>query len=298
MNDNIIIVSDDIGIRIDRYLSDKIEEMTRSSISKLIEKDLVLVNGTPVKPNYKVADGDRIEILEEEEFILQPFEMQLDIVYEDEHIVIINKPQDLVVHPGYGNIDNTLVNGLLYNGIKLGNASDPIRPGIVHRLDKDTSGLIVVAKSDEAYFELIEMFSKQEVKRYYLGIVHGITNEFGTIDKPIARNRSDRRKMDIDLYGKEAITHYKLIEYFDNFSLLDLELETGRMHQIRIHMQSIKHPVVGDLVYGHKNKYGVKTQLLHSYKLEFIHPINGKEMLIETEIPDRFKDFMNIFKGD
>ena len=298
MNDNIIIVSDDIGLRIDKYLSNKIKNMTRSSISRAIEKELILVNGKSIKSNYKVAKGDSIEIFKEEEFILHPFEMQLDIAYEDEHLVIINKPQDLVVHPGYGNTENTLVNGLIYNKMKLGNASDPIRPGIVHRLDKDTSGLMVVAKSDEAYYKLIDMFSNQEVKRYYLGIVHGITDELGTVDKPIGRNRSDRRKMDIDLYGKEAITHYKRIEHFDNFSLLDLELETGRMHQIRVHMQSIKHPVVGDLVYGHSNKYGIKTQLLHSYKIEFIHPISGKEILIETEIPDRFLHFMKIFKGD
>ena len=284
-----LIVEESAGLRLDKYISERID-MTRSQVDKLIGDGLVLVNGALVKSNYKVKLGDEIEITERvDEFKLVPSPMDLDIVYEDEYILIINKNEGVVMHPGYGNDDGTLVNGLLYNNIPLGNADDPIRPGIVHRLDKETSGLLVVAKTDEAYYELIEMFTNREIVKKYIGIVKGELDS-GVVNAPLARAKSDRRKMEVNRdNGKEAITEYRALELLNGYTLVEFNLITGRMHQIRAHMKSIGHPIAGDSMYGHGE--GGKL-MLHSYKMAFDHPVTGEEIEVETEYPKEFLEFI------
>ena len=278
------------NIRIDTYLSNKLD-ISRSKIQKLIDEEKVTVNGKVIKSNYKTKLNDEIEIDDELDFdiTVEPVEIPLDIVYEDEYLMIINKPSGLVVHPAPGHYDDTLVNGLLFYLNK--DKTKNIRPGIVHRLDKDTSGLMVVAKDEKTMELLSEMISKKEVERKYLAIVDGVIKEnTATIDAPIGRDPSNRQKMAINPTGKNAITHIKVIERFKNNTFIECLLDTGRTHQIRVHLSYINHRVTNDPVYGEGNEFG---QMLHSYSIKFIHPITKKELYFEQDPPKEFIEELN-----
>lgn len=280
------------GERIDKYLANNLE-LSRSTIKKIIDAKKVFVNGQAVKSSYKVNIDDLIVFTYIEEKInLVPKKMDLDIIYEDSDILVVNKKKDTIVHPASNEQDDTLVNGLIYKYPEL-KSLDKVRPGIVHRLDKDTSGALVVAKNKEAYDNLVNQFTKRQVIRKYYAIVHGrIENEI-EINKKIGRNEKDRVKMAVnEKNGKEAISLVRPIKGFGFYSLVEVELKTGRTHQIRVHMASINHPVVGDLIYGRDNKYGIKTQLLHAYYLELVHPKTGEVLKFSTDLPEDFKDFI------
>ena len=284
------MIVEEENIRIDTYLSSKLD-ISRSKIQKLIDEEKVTVNGKVIKSNYKTKLNDEIEIDDELDFDIsvEPVEIPLDIVYEDEYLMIINKPSGLVVHPAPGHYDDTLVNGLLFYLNK--DKTKNIRPGIVHRLDKDTSGLMVVAKDEKTMELLSEMISKKEVERKYLAIVDGVIKEnTATIDAPIGRDPSNRQKMAINPTGKNAITHIKVIERFKNNTFIECLLDTGRTHQIRVHLSYINHRVTNDPVYGEGNEFG---QMLHSYSIKFIHPITKKELYFEQDPPKEFIEELN-----
>ena len=284
------MIVEEENIRIDTYLSNKLD-ISRSKIQKLIDEEKVTVNGKVIKSNYKTKLNDEIEIDDELDFdiTVEPVEIPLDIVYEDEYLMIINKPSGLVVHPAPGHYDDTLVNGLLFYLNK--DKTKNIRPGIVHRLDKDTSGLMVVAKDEKTMELLSEMISKKEVERKYLAIVDGVIKEnTATIEAPIGRDPSNRQKMAINPSGKNAITHIKVIERFKNNTFIECLLDTGRTHQIRVHLSYINHRVTNDPVYGEGNEFG---QMLHSYSIKFIHPITKKELYFEQDPPKEFIEELN-----
>ena len=284
----------DKKIRCDVLLSEKISNLSRTSIQKLIKEKLVFVNGKNIKPNVILEIGDEItvSIPDKKEITLVAEDIALNIVYEDDYIIIINKPRNMVVHPAAGNEEHTLVNALL-NHCKLSMINSE-RPGIVHRLDKDTTGLIICAKDDETHLKLVEMFANREVKKKYLAICNGsFSKENGLIDKPIGRDEKDRKKMSVkSKSGKEALTEYNVLTSNLKYSLVDVTLHTGRTHQIRVHFSSLNHPIVGDETYGNKNeKIKATGQMLHSYYLEFSHPITD-ENLSFTVLPDEY--FFNI----
>ena len=284
------MIVEEENIRIDTYLSNKLD-ISRSKIQKLIDEEKVTVNGKVIKSNYKTKLNDEIEIDDELDFdiTVEPVEIPLDIVYEDEYLMIINKPSGLVVHPAPGHYDDTLVNGLLFYLNK--DKTKNIRPGIVHRLDKDTSGLMVVAKDEKTMELLSEMISKKEVERKYLAIVDGVIKEnTATINAPIGRDPSNRQKMAINPTGKNAITHIKVIERFKNNTFIECLLDTGRTHQIRVHLSYINHRVTNDPVYGEGDEFG---QMLHSYSIKFIHPITKKELYFEQDPPKEFIEELN-----
>lgn len=280
----------DKKIRCDVFLSEKISNLSRTSIQKLIKEKLVFVNGKNIKPNVILEIGDEItvSIPDKKEITLVAEDIDLDIVYEDDYIIIINKPRNMVVHLAVGNEEHTLVNALL-NHCKLSMINSE-RPGIVHRLDKDTTGLIICAKDDETHLKLVEMFANREVKKKYLAICNGsFSKENGLIDKPIGRDEKDRKKMSVkSKSGKEALTEYNVLISNLKYSLVDVTLHTGRTHQIRVHFSSLNHPIVGDETYGNKNeKIKATGQMLHSYYLEFLHPIT-KENLSFIVLPDEY----------
>ncbi|MGO3751361.1 MAG: RluA family pseudouridine synthase [Peptoniphilaceae bacterium] len=287
------IYSELFDIRLDKYLSDHID-MSRSQIKKSIDSGEILVNLKKVKAGYLLNKDDEISLNFKEKDELKAENIEFDILYEDDHIAVISKPQDLVVHPGSGNFDHTLVSGLLYKFDKLGRSSDPLRPGIVHRLDKDTSGLMIIAKSEKAYLKLVEDFKNKKIEKSYLAIAEGKLEEEGIINEPIGRDPKQRKKMTV-IYknSKEAITMYKVLKQYNNHALVLIDLITGRTHQIRVHFSHINHPILGDLVYGHKNKYKINKQMLHSYKLKFKHPISGETLEIKDKFPVRFKKFLS-----
>ena len=288
----------DADTRLEKFLDQKLE-INRSQIKKYIESGNILLNGKIVKAGYSLREGDTITVSFEDEEKLLPENIDFDIIYEDEYLAVISKPQDLVVHPGAGNKSGTLVNGLLYKFKNLSNPIDEDRPGIVHRLDKDTSGLMIIAKNDEAYFKLIDMFKNREIEKHYLAIVHGNIYEDFDVDAPIGRDPNNRIKMKVvEENSKNASTSFHVVKNFDKFTLLDVTLHTGRTHQIRVHLSYVNHPVVGDETYGIKNKYKINKQLLHAYKLKFIHPLTGEELEIVDEFPKRFNDFMAIFSKE
>ena len=280
-------IKDEQG-RIDVVLSKMLDE-SRSKIQRKIKDGKVLVNNKKTSCNYQVSIGDIIDIFKEEvDNKLEKKEIPVDIVFEDENLLIINKQSGLVVHPAPGHLNDTLVNALL---VDYPLTDDLLRPGIVHRLDKDTSGLMLVAKNEEAKEALSMMLKKKEVKRTYLALVEGVIKENrGTIDAPIGRDPNNRQKMAVtDVHGKEAITHFRVLETFTNHSLVECILETGRTHQIRVHMAYIGHPVSNDPMYGHgkSTEFG---QMLHSKSIRFLHPTTGKELFFEVEPPKEFKD--------
>ena len=293
-----LVTTHDVDSRLDKFLDQKLE-INRSQIKKHIESGNILLNGKIVKAGYGLKEGDNITVSFEDEEKLLPENIYFDIIYEDEYLAVISKPQDLVVHPGAGNKSGTLVNGLLYKFKNLSNPIDEDRPGIVHRLDKDTSGLMIIAKNDEAYYKLVDMFKNREIEKHYLAIVHGNIYEDFDVDAPIGRDPNNRIKMKVvEENSKHASSSFHVVKNFDKFTLLDVTLHTGRTHQIRVHLSYVNHPVVGDETYGIKNKYKINTQLLHAYKLKFIHPITGEELEIVDEFPKRFIDFMAIFSKE
>ena len=287
--------------RIDKYIADS-TELTRSAVQRMIENGNILVNNKEVKVSYKLQSGDVIDITPEkvQDSHLSPENIPLDIVYEDKDILVVNKQKGLVVHPGNGNPNGTLVNAVL-NHCKgeLSGIGGEVRPGIVHRIDKDTSGLLIVAKNDKAHLNMSEQIKNHEVKKTYRALVRGVIREnTGTIDMPIARSKTDRVKMSVDKNGKEAITHFKVLERFKDYTYVEVTIETGRTHQIRVHFSKIGFPIVGDGVYSNgKNPFGVEGQMLHSYKLEFAHPITQKKMELTADIPEYFKNVLETLKS-
>ncbi|HHW32372.1 MAG TPA: RluA family pseudouridine synthase [Clostridiaceae bacterium] len=290
----ISIISEDEGIRIDVWLTSKLEDISRTYVQKLITDSNVTVNDKVVKTNYKIKAGDkvRVEIPEPRKLEVIPEKINIDIVYEDDDIIIVNKPKGMVVHPAAGNYSGTLVNALMdYCGDRLSDINGVIRPGIVHRIDKDTSGLLVVAKNNQAHEKLSAELKTTKLKRVYETIVQGvIVEESGTIDAPIGRHEADRKKMSVNTRtGKRAVTHFKVLERFNNATYLEVRLETGRTHQIRVHMAYIGHPVIGDKVYGGKQqKYSIEGQVLHAKTLGFHHPTTGKYMEFTSQLPEYF----------
>ncbi len=285
-----IKVEENEKIRIDKYLSEKLD-LSRSKIQKLIDNKKVIVNNKPVSANYKIKMGDLIEVNDDlnYEINIEKENIPLDIVYEDDYLLIVNKESGMVTHPAPGHYTKTLVNALLYK-FDISSTTD-IRPGIVHRLDKDTSGLMVVAKNEKTHEKLSEMIKNKEVKRHYIALVEGvIQHETGTIDAPIGRDQYDRQKMAVtDINGKDSITHFKVLKRYKDKTLVECILETGRTHQIRVHMKYINHPVVNDPIYN-KKKSDDFGQMLHSKSIEFIHPITKKEIYFEVEPPKEFME--------
>ena len=293
-----IIVEDNEGIRIDSYLSEKLE-LSRSKVQKLIKEDKVKVNGKIVNNSYLVKIDDEIIVDDNLDYSInvEAEDIPLDIVYEDDDLLIINKESGMVVHPAPGHYTGTLVNALLYKYKNL--AGDKFRPGIVHRLDKDTSGLMIVAKNEEMLEKISLMISKKEVERKYLAIVDGlIKHDTGEIDAPIGRDRNNRQKMAVtDVNSKEAITHFKVLERFNNNTYIECILDTGRTHQIRVHLSYIGYPVNNDPLYG-KGKCTEFGQMLHSYSIKFNHPRTGKEIKYEVEPPKEFKDKLELLRSE
>lgn len=293
-----LLIEDDEDERIDAYLSKEIKEISRNEIKEAIKNGSIRVNDKKVKPSYSLKQGDLvyINVEDEKKIELVPENLNLEIVYEDEYLAVINKPSGMVVHPGAGNKNGTLVNAILYEFGRVGNNEDEIRPGIVHRLDKDTSGLMLVAKEDEAYYKLIEMFRNKEVKRSYKALVNGVVSEDeGTIDEPIGRHPTNRQVMTvINKNSKNAITHYTVLDRFPNHTYIRADLETGRTHQIRVHMKYINHPIVGDQVYASgKNEFGLKKQFLHSAEIKFIHPITNQLIELKSDLPSDLSKILN-----
>lgn len=290
------------GIRLDQYLAKQGVSLSRSMIQKLLEEDNIVVNGKREKASYKVRQGDNIEITIEppKEVKLEAEDIPLEVVYEDDDILVVNKQKGLVVHPGSGNWDGTLVNAIMAHcKDSLSGIGGELRPGIVHRLDKDTSGLLIIAKHDKAHIAMSEQIKNREVKKTYIALVRGmIAENEATIDMPIGRSTKDRKKMAVTKTGKEAITHFKVMGRFTtakgSYTLLEIKIDTGRTHQIRVHMAEIGHPVIGDMVYSNgKNEFGVEGQCLHAKRLEFCHPVTGKRMVLEAELPEYFEKIVN-----
>lgn len=296
MNKLIIVDEDTTKKRIDAYLSEN-EEYSRMAIQRLINDGKIIVNGKKIKASYKVQNGDKIKIEEEKpkEIELKAQNIPLEVLYEDNDIIVVNKPKGMVVHPANGNPDGTLVNAIM--AICKGSLSGiggEIRPGIVHRLDKNTSGAIIIAKNDKAHIALSNQLKNHEIKKTYIALVRGIVKENNaTINMPIARSKNDRKKMAVDKNGKEAITHFKVLKRFDKCTLLEVNIETGRTHQIRVHLSHIGYPIIGDDVYSNgKNRWNVKGQCLHAKSLDFKHPITGKQIHIEAPLPKYFTDIL------
>ena len=278
--------------RIDKVLPSLNQDWSRSQIQDWIKADQVEVNGKPVKSNYKVKFDDRIVVTEVEaiEADIQPENLNLEIYYEDEDVAIVYKPKGMVVHPSAGHYSGTLVNGLMYQIKDLSGINGEIRPGIVHRIDKDTSGLLMVAKNDVAHRNLVDQLTAKTVTRKYTALVHGhIPHEFGTIDAPIGRNPKERQSMDVVDNGKEAITHFNVIENFKKYTLVECQLETGRTHQIRVHMKYIGYPLVGDPKYGPKKTMDIGGQALHAGLIGFTHPRTGEYIERTAPLPDDFE---------
>ncbi len=290
----IIIDETNSGIRIDKVLVSYIDK-SRTQIADLIKDGYVLVNGKTVKSNYKVELNDEIEVLEKEvqDLSLTKEDMNLEIVYEDSDVAVVNKPSGMVVHPAAGNQEHTLVNGLLAQMDITSSINGVARPGIVHRIDKDTSGLLMIAKNDKAMESLSNQLKEHTCNRIYVGLVYGLIGEdTGKIIAPIARSKDDRKKMAIDKDGKEAITHFRVLKRYMGYTLCEFKLETGRTHQIRVHMKYINHPLVGDPVYGPRHIIGEHGQFLHAKTIGFVHPTTNEYMEFTSELPEYFNEFL------
>lgn len=290
------IISDAENTRLDKYLSEKTDK-TRSFIQKAIEQSLVLVNGKVAQAKTKLHAGDEIQFEEPEikNADIIPQDIPLEIVYEDEFLLVINKPKGMVVHPAPGNPDNTLVNAIMSHCEgRLSTINSVIRPGIVHRIDKDTSGLLVIAKNDESHNKLAEQFKVHSIERVYKAVVKGNFKETsGTINAPIGRHPVHRKKMAVtDKNSKQALTHFKVLESFNGYTLIECRLETGRTHQIRVHLNYIGHTLLGDTLYGDKNKLGVEGQVLHAGVLGFNHPETNEFIRFESPLPEEFEKIL------
>lgn len=286
------------GERIDKYLSEQLEDMTRSHIQKLIKENMVRVNGMTVKSNFKLSASDQIEveIPELKEPDILPENIPLDILYEDQDILVVNKPKGMVVHPAPGHYTGTLVNAIMYHcKDNLSGINGVMRPGIVHRIDMDTTGSLLICKNDCAHQALAKQLKEHSITRKYHAIVHGrLKEDEGTIDKPIGRHPIDRKKMSVHCTnGREAVTHYRVLKRFQQFTYIECQLETGRTHQIRVHMSSIGHPILGDQVYGPaKCPYKLQGQTLHAKVLGITHPTTGKYMEFDAPLPDYFQGLL------
>ncbi|CAD2077014.1 RluA family pseudouridine synthase [Phocicoccus pinnipedialis] len=290
------LTEDAIGKRLDQYLVQIIEDTSRTDVQNRIKEGLITVNGNIVKPNYKIRADDIIES-EERELIdseIKPENLNLDIIYEDDDVAVVYKPKGMVVHPAAGHNSGTFVNGLMYQLETLSGINGELRPGIVHRIDKDTSGLLMVAKNDVAHRDLSEQLQNKTVDRKYVALVHGIIpHNKGTIDAPIGRNPKERQEMAVVDNGKDAITHFNVIERFDDYTLVECILETGRTHQIRVHMNYIGYPIVGDPKYGQKTTFKTNGQLLHAGTVGFIHPTTKEHLVFKSDLPVEFTEVLN-----
>lgn len=301
MNEQVFaVLPEQEGKRIDAFVCEQLDGITRSMVQNWIEQGHVtLASGKAVKKNYKVSAGDEVivQMPEPQSVEIEPENIPIDIVYEDEDIIVVNKARGMVVHPAVGNWNGTLVNALMYHcGDRLSGINGEIRPGIVHRIDKDTSGLLVVAKNDLAHQSLAEQIAYHSATREYQAIVVGAPREDqGTIDQPIGRHKVDRKKMAIVPDGRHAVTHYQVLKRFRGYSLLAFQLETGRTHQIRVHMASIGHPIIGDPLYGlKKDRFsGLDGQCLHAWRLSLDHPRTGERMVFEAPLPEYFTAILN-----
>ncbi|MGN0476522.1 MAG: RluA family pseudouridine synthase [Ruminococcus sp.] len=292
-----VALKEDEGERIDKFLSKNISDISRSAIANLIEKESLRVNGVLQNKKYKVKSGDNIVFVipDPVEYSVEAENIPIDIVYEDDDLLVVNKPKGMVVHPAPGNYSGTLVNALLYHcKDSLSGINGVLRPGIVHRIDKNTSGLLIVAKNDFAHNALAEQIKEHSFKREYQAVVYGNITENGTVDAPIGRSKKDRKKMCVTYENsKNAVTHYEVIENFGNFTHIRCILETGRTHQIRVHMASIGHPVAGDDVYGPKKVITkLKGQCLHAKVIGFVHPRSGEYLEFNSELPEYFNKFL------
>lgn len=298
---NLIVDSEFDGVRADKYISDN-SDISRSLAAKLLEDSSCLINKKPEGKNYKVKAGDEIEITlpDAEELEVVPENIPLDIVYEDDDLLVVNKPKGMVVHPAPGHYSGTLVNALMFHcKDSLSGINGVIRPGIVHRIDKDTSGLLIVAKNDNAHNGLAEQIKVHSFTRRYEAVVVGGVKENGTVNAPIARHKTDRKKMTVSEEGRSAVTHYEVIGNYNRFSHLRLTLETGRTHQIRVHMAYIGHPVAGDTVYGDGKPKWLEGQCLHAKEIGFIHPITGRQLYFTSQLPEYFEKMLkNVQKNN
>ena len=291
-------IQEDQQMRLDKYLSEQFPEQTRSYLQKLIKDGKVTVNGKNVKTGYQLSKGDEVyvNIPEPKELDVEPQKMDLDIVYEDEDVILINKPKGMVVHPAPGHTTDTLVNGLLYHcKDNLSGINGVARPGIVHRIDRDTTGILIVCKNDMSHNSIAAQLKEHSINRRYRALVHGnLKEDTGTVEGSIGRHPIDRKKMAInEKNGKPAVTHYTVLERFGNYTLIECKLETGRTHQIRVHMTSIGHPLVGDEVYGPaKCPFKLQGQCLHAMVLGFVHPRTGEYMEFSADLPEYFEDLL------
>ena len=282
-------------IRLDNFLAEVLE-VSRSQITKMIKAKEVLVNDKLVKPGFMLKEDDVITVNHVEDDGVKPEKMDLDIVYEDDDVIVVNKANGVVVHPGAGNHSGTLVNGLLYH-TKLSDINGEVRPGIVHRIDAYTTGLLMIAKNNKAHEILAEELALKKTYRKYVALVWGvIESDTGEIDAPIGRSKNDRKKMAIRADGKEAVTHFKVLKRYDKYTLVELKLETGRTHQIRVHMNYIGHPVVNDPVYGNRKLFDDTGQCLHAKELGFVHPTTGEYMQFDSELPECFTNILKNFE--
>ena len=298
MENYLFEIQEDQQMRLDKYLAEQFPEQTRSYLQKLIKEGSVLVNGKSVKTGFQLSKGDEVcvSIPEPKELDVEPQKMDLDIVYEDEDVILINKPKGMVVHPAPGHTTDTLVNGLLYHcKDNLSGINGVARPGIVHRIDRDTTGILIVCKNDMSHNSIAAQLKEHSINRRYRALVHGnLKDDTGTIEGPIGRHPIDRKKMSInEKNGKPAVTHYTVLERFGNYTLIECKLETGRTHQIRVHMTSIGHPLVGDEVYGPaKSPFKLQGQCLHAMILGFVHPRTGEYMEFSADLPAYFEDLL------
>ncbi len=298
MKQTLLVSPEEKGGRIDVTISRAFPELSRSHVQKLLKSQAVLVNGMPVKANYKTLEGDcvELEVPEPAELEIKAEPMDLDILYEDSDVILINKPKDMVVHPAPGHYSGTLVNGLMYHcRDELSAINGVHRPGIVHRIDKDTTGVLIVCKNDMAHSSIARQLKDHTINRRYQAIVHGvIKEEEGIVDAPIGRNPMDRKKMCVnEKNGRPAVTHYRVLERFSRFTYIECRLETGRTHQIRVHMASIHHPLLGDLVYGpEKCPFKLQGQTLHAGVLGFVHPRTGVYMECRSPLPQYFQELL------
>lgn len=307
------VTTENTGERLDAFLASHIDDWSRSRLQRLIDDQDVLVNGRAAKPSYKLHEHDEIEVeltsLPSQAFV--PEDIPIEVVYEDDDVIVVNKPAGLVVHPAAGNNSGTLANALAFHFQTLSTAGGTARPGIVHRLDKDTSGLMVVAKNESAHEKLADQFRAREVHKSYLALVHGqLANEHGEIDQPIARDPRHRTRMAVLRGGRQAVTFYRVRQRFDRFTMLDVELKTGRTHQIRVHLMWLKHPVAGDEVYGGGRDKTVTDprvrgrlaklgrQFLHAEKLEFRHPVTDEQMKFTAALPAELADLLNVITSN
>lgn len=301
MEKMLLLAENPNNLRIDKYISGALDEISRSYAADLCEQKKVTVNGVSIDKKYRPKTGEEIliELPTPETADAEPENIPLDIVYEDDDVIVVNKPQGMVVHPAAGNLHGTLVNALLYHcGKNLSAINGVIRPGIVHRIDKDTAGLLICAKNNEAHLKLSEQLKERKASRRYYALVNGSVKADGTVNKPIGRNPKDRKKMAVVQGGREAVTHYRVLENFNGYTLLECILETGRTHQIRVHMASIGHSLVGDRTYGiQKEKIKTDGQLLFAKTIGFNHPKTGKYMEFSAELPEYFKNILSKLRG-